>query len=182
MVLLLRTWRTSQLAEESPTNSRLIKRFQSCAKVFHEQHKLFRIERRRLKAKFLVESHSLVIKSMNQNGTSSNGVGCACGTPQSVDQECLAKTGALFTPVNCQSRKQDDADRVPCQSFGDAGGGLFFSDCSSGKRIIADDVTETVNDISAGGIALLVGKGEALQPIVQRRLPAIERRQVVIAR
>jgi hypothetical protein len=119
---------------------------------------------------------------MNEYRPGANDIGRCERSVQRICEQEFAEARAVLATVNREARKQDDADRMLGEALGNASGRLLLADCSSGKGVVADDPAVALQDVGAGRIVLLIGQGETAEPVVQRRLSAVERRNIVIFR
>lgn len=83
---------------------------------------------------------------------------------QGVEEQRFAQSLALLGFIDCQPGQQHYADRMVGEALGDAARALLLVNRGGGERVVADDAVGVGDHVGVGGVGLLVGPGELLQP------------------
>src|SRR6185369_4934677 len=146
------------------------------------QHQMQWVGGRWNKAKAGVECRGLGILRMYQYGANSDCVGGVEASDQGVFKQALADSFSLLSMIHRKPRQQHHRNGVTRHAFANALGRGGFFDGTSAKRIVTNYNNRLFRaaNISAGASGRVVGKGKAVQIVVQRRRAAVERLNIVL--
>lgn len=119
---------------------------------------------------------------MHQHSASTDRIRRRKRSRQRVYEESLPEPSAVLAAVNRKASQQNYPDRMAGQPFHDTSRRFFLAHSSGGKRIIGDDPAVAMQDVRSRGVVGLIRKREAPKPLVQGRLSAVKRRNVMVLR
>ena len=117
-----------------------------------------------------VEISRRIVDCVNKDRADTHDIRRAGNAGEGVAKQGLTQPFSMLAPVHGKARKQNDTDRMVSDPLSNSFWGLVLEHRAGDKRVIADDSTAAVSNVSFRGFRPLVRPGEPCQPIVQSRV------------
>ena len=144
-------------------------------KIFEQQKQVIEIRWAGLKLPRGVPVPSRVIFCMHQQTAYAGDVGSLCGAQQSITQQRLAQAIALVCAIHREPSQNHDRHGVTGQAFHDPLRCRLRCNTANSQAVEANHRIGMAANISLRAVCFLVDQRMALQKLVQRDLPTIER-------
>ena len=142
--------------------------------VLHQERHLQGVHGRGLEVEALVERPGVLVLRVHQHGADADHVGGPGDPQQRVLQKRASDAATVLVAIDRQARQDDDGHRVASKTARHAPRHRFAHHASGGKRVVAHHYFAPADDIALDRFGRLAREREALEPVVEGRLAAVE--------
>ena len=132
------------------------------------------------KTKVLVERPSIFVNRINSDNAGGSVSTRRYGVPKSIDQQVTTVSLAMEPYIDCEPGQENHADLIVREVSSQSSGEFVMADAAHRERVVPDDIIVIVcQDEGSRKVTTLILEGVALEPVVQKLNPAIERPKFV---